>query len=77
MQTLKRLIVRPQALPEHDPRLPADSRVFSPEDGIAGISKQELAARLGISRTTLWRRIKALEERGRGLQSETHKVKHN
>ena len=77
MQTLKRLIVRPQALPEHDPRLPADSRVFSPEDGIAGISKQELAARLGISRTTLWRRIKALEERGRGLQSETRKVKHN
>ncbi len=77
MQTLKRLIVRPQVLPEHDPRLPADSRAFSPEDGIAGISKQELAARLGISRTTLWRRIKALEERGKGLQLETRKVKHN
>ena len=35
----------------------------------AHLSRQELADRLGISRTTLWRRIKALEE-GHNLLSD-------
>ena len=78
MSALKRLTARLQPLPDLAGRL-ADSPPPLPETDPgqllnAPISRKELAARLGVSRTTLWRRIKAMEERtglpplsGRGM----------
>ncbi len=71
MNTLKRLTLRPQGQPIADSRF-AGGAAFLPENEhgelpSASISRQELATRLGISRTTLWRRIKALEEQAQNL----------
>ena len=73
MNNLKRLAVRPEVAPVADRHL-AGARTFLPENDAgqlltAHLSRQELADRLGISRTTLWRRIKALEE-GHNLLSD-------
>ena len=67
MSTLKRLTARPQIMPGSEARA-AEQRASLSEAEIAtiaatAISKRELAARMGISRTTLWRRSKALEGR--------------
>ena len=82
MDKLKRLTARPQPLSAAGHGLEPDAQLFRPEFFSAqlyagGIGKRELAARLGISRTTLWRRLKELERRDNGLPGGNPQAKRN
>ncbi len=72
MNKLKRLTARPQLLTSAAHSLEAGAQApwpefFPAQPGGGSIGKREMASRLGISRTTLWRRLKELERRDNGL----------
>lgn len=80
MNDLRRLTARAQPSimtgnGQEAPPRPAASEGLAAALASGGISKRELALRLGISRTTLWRRLKELEEKDHNLPEGSQGLK--